>query len=264
MKKNRKIAVSAFILAAFLFLTGGTVSALEIVLEPANAQRSVGGDVRVYIYADDAENLISMGVKVSFDPAVLQVDEDKTSKYEEDANTGWVMDADGDASTTDDQYRPTNVEVDNTNGTVTMLGGNINGTSTTGFSGKVLLGWIVFHASTLGSSDIAVDLAKYHPNHPTQTFSNFVRLDGTVDEPTNLGTIGKICVVENACEGDLNNNGRVERIDSFIFKDAFNSKIGDNNFNGAADFNGNGRIDRVDSFIFKDDFNRGDCGTCGD
>ncbi len=265
MKLFRKIVVTAFVFAAFFFtLTGGTVSALEIVLEPSNAKREVGKNVRVYIYADNAENLISMGVKVSFDPAVLQVDEGNTAKSEENADTGWVMDADGDASTSEDQYRPTDVEIDNLNGTVTMLGGNINGASTTGFSGKVLLGWVAFHTTALGSSDIAVDLAKYHPNHPDQTFSNFVGRDGTVDEPTNLGILGKICVVENACEGDINNNGAVDRFDSLFLGKAFNSSAGDDNYKPAADLNGDGRINRIDSLIFTTDFNRGDCGRCGE
>ena len=36
----------------FLFI--GTASALEIKLEPAKAQRDLGGKVRVHIYADSA------------------------------------------------------------------------------------------------------------------------------------------------------------------------------------------------------------------
>jgi hypothetical protein len=60
-------------LLAPIFVFAGIADALDIVLEPANVQREVGGKVRVHIYAANAIDLISMGVKVSFDPSVLQV-----------------------------------------------------------------------------------------------------------------------------------------------------------------------------------------------
>ena len=56
----------AFLSAIFVF--AGVTNALEIVLEPANVSREMGDKVRVRIYADNAVSLVSMGVKVSFDP----------------------------------------------------------------------------------------------------------------------------------------------------------------------------------------------------
>jgi hypothetical protein len=122
------------------------------------------------------------------------------------------MDADGDPLTTADQYTDPPVEIDNTNGSVMMIGGRLMGNtpSTSGLSGKVLLGSIVFTAIDKGTSNLGVDLAKYHPNDPTDTYDNFVQLNGAVDEPTNVQPgLGTICVVDDPCKGDLNNDAYV-------------------------------------------------------
>ncbi len=234
---------------------------MTIVLEPANAQREVGGKVRVHIYADNADTLISMGVQVSFDPAILQVVDAKKYEVFED---GWVMDADGSDATTDDQYTTPAVEIDNINGTVTMIGGRLIGSSTEGLSGKVLLGLVVFEAIANGTSNLNVDLGKYHPNDPADTFDNFVTVGGTVDEPTNVpGDLGVICVVsELACEGDVNGDGVVNPLDAFIFKNAFPSAFGESNYNSICDLNGDGAINPLDAFIFKTDFPRSNCPSC--
>ena len=42
-----------------------------------------------------------------------------------------------------------------------------------------------------------MDLAKYHPEHPSKTFDNFVNIDGTVDESTNLGNLAVITVLSD-------------------------------------------------------------------
>ena len=255
MKKFSKTLLCFVIGLSLLFVFSNVASALEILLEPATAQREIGGKVRVHIYATGAVDLISMGVKVTFDPDVLEVD--SAFKYEIDANSGWVMDADGISGTTGDQYRPTEVEIDNANGTVTMLGGNINGTATTGFSGKVLLGWIVFKAIGDGNSDINVDLAKYHPNDPTQTFDNFVSINGHVDEPANVpNNLGMVCVVVDAVEGDANGNGRAYYDDYALLNAAWNSSFGDANYNPAVDFDADERIYYSDYAILNADWNR--------
>ncbi len=233
--------------------------ALDIVLEPDNVQREIGGKVRVHIYADNAIALISMGVKVSFDASVLQVIE--ASKFE-DVPDGWLMDGDGDPLTTGDQYNNPAVEIDNTAGTVTMIGGHLVGDTNSELSGKILLGWIVFEAKANGDSNINIDLGKYHPSHPTETFDNFVNTNGTVDEPTNLGDLGTICVVENACEGDVNRDGVVNSGDSFKFKTVFPSSFGDGKYDPSCDLNGDGIVNPGDSFIFRSDFPRNDCPNC--
>jgi len=238
-----------YVLTGF-FVLSGVASALNIVLEPANAQREVGGKVRVHIYADDAVDLLSMGVKVSFNKDVLQAE--SASKYEVDADTGWVMDADGDATTTGDQYRTPALEIDNANGTVIMIGGNLNGDSTTGHSGKVLLGWIVFEAIANGNSNLSVDLGKYNPNHPTDTFDNFVGVGGTVDEPTNVpGDLGIICVMSGACTGDCNGNGSVDMGDFAQVRASMGNSFPDADYDVFADVNANGSIDMGDFAIIR-------------
>jgi len=186
-----------FLIAAFLLVDAA--QALEIQLVPAIAQRAIGGKVRVHIYADPAVELISMGIKLSFnDPdQVLQVQ--GASKYE-DFDQGWVMDADGDPLTTGDQYKLPLVEIGDND--VTMIGGRLMGTTTSGLSGKVLLGWIDFAAIGNGSSNLHVDLGRYNPQEG-ETYDNFVNLDGTVDEPTNVpANLGAIYVKADACECD--------------------------------------------------------------
>ena len=237
-----------------------TADTLAIVLEPANAQREVGGKVRVHIYADPAVSLISKGVKVSFNKDVLQVN--NAGKYEVFAD-GWVMDGDGSDGTTDDQHTTPAVEIDNANGTVTMIGGRLMGSSTTGLSGKVMLGWIVFEAITNGTSNLNVDLAKYHPSHPTDTFDNFVRVDGTVDEPINVpDDLGAICVFDEACTGDINGNGAVDMGDFTIIRESMGSSFPDPGYNLMADLNGNGAVDMGDFTIVRGEMGTSGCPIC--
>jgi len=253
-----KGGVTTLICSVFLF--AGVASALDIVLEPENAQREVGGKVRVHIYADNAVDLISMGVQVSFDEDILQVE--SAYKCEEDADTGWVMDADGDPATTDDQYRTPAVEIDNTNGVVTMVGGNIKGESTTGHSGKVLLGWIVFEAIANGNSNLEVDLGRYNPN-PGETYDNFVRLDKAVDEPTNVpGDLGIICVVDNACYADQDGDGDVDAVDKLKHRLAAPSTFPSAKYKPAADIDADGDVDAVDKLKFRLGSPRSDCPDC--
>ena len=255
MKKLGILVAIFFVLAMVL-----PAWALEIALEPDNAQREIGGKVRVHIYADGAVNLVSMGVKVSFDNTVLEVTE--ASKYEENSSTGWVM---NDDETPPNEYRTPTIETlaeINANGELTMVGGNLNGSSTTGLSGKVLLGWIVFKAITNGNSDIHVELGRENPN-AGETYNNFVRLGGTVDEPTNVpGDLGIICVVDNACYADVDGDSDVDMMDTFKFKQASPSSFGASNYNPAADFDADGDVDMMDIFKFKNGSPRSDCPSC--
>jgi len=255
---NRPFIVMAFLLAP-IFVFAGIADALDIVLEPANVQREVGGKVRVHIYADNAVDLISMGVKVSFDPSVLQVQ--SASKYE-DVEQGWVMDADGDSATTDDQYTTPAVEIDNTNGTVTMIGGRLTGSSTQGLSGKVLLGWIVFEAIANGTTQLNIDLGKYHPD-PGETFVNFATLDQGADEPTNIpADLGAICVIYNACYADQDGDGDVDAVDKLKHRLAAPSTFPSANYNPAADIDADGDVDATDKLRFRLGSPRSDCPVC--
>lgn len=261
MKKILRVFIGClvFVFTGF-FVLSGVASALSVVLEPANAQREVGGKVRVHIYAEDAIDLLSMGVKVSFNQNVLQAQ--SASKYEVDADTGWVMDADGDPATTGDQYRTPAVEIDNTNGSVIMIGGNLNGDATTGHSGKVLLGWIVFEAIANGNSNLNVDLGKYNPNHPTDTFDNFVGVVGAVDEPINVpGDLGIICVMSDACTADCNGNGSVDMGDFAQVRGSMGSSFPDAGYDVFADVNANGSIDMGDFAIIREEMGSS-CPSC--
>ena len=147
-----------------------------------------------------------------------------------------------------------------------MRGGHVyenkqTGGSTQGLSGKVLLGWIVFEAKANGNSNLNVDLGKYHPEHPTEKFDNFVNLDKSVHEPTNLGDIGVICVVDNVCYGDISGDGIVDMEDWLMFGEDWGRT--DCNEPGAepceCDLNGDGRCDMQDWLMFGEDWGRTDC-----
>ena len=176
------------------------VYALEISVEPIEPDVAEQDTIQVDIYANSAVDLISMGLRISFDVAVLTV----VRAYKNmDFTGGFILDADGDPGTTSDQYNNPPVDIDNASGSVTMIGGRLIGTSTTGLSGKVLLGSIIFKTVQIGSSNISVDLGKYHPDHPSKTFDNFVNLDGSVDEPANLGDVGAIHVLSDIDDDGL-------------------------------------------------------------
>jgi hypothetical protein len=217
MKNKNQLRILFF--TGLFVVTGFFIAApgysLDIKLEPPSVERTVGGKARVRIYSESADQLISMGIRVSFNPGVVQVE--NAAKYE-DFDNGWVMDSDGDPATTDDQHLMPLVEVDNSAGTVTMMGGRLMGASTSGLTGKILLGYIDFVAVGNGSSDLSVDLYSYHPNHPTQTFDNFVKLDGTVDEPANLpGNLGAFHIGDNACQCNLNFDKSCNILDYQLF-----------------------------------------------
>jgi len=247
---------------AVVFCFATISSALEFELEPSTAIQEISGKVRVKIYAANAISLISMGVKISFDPAVLQVE---TAEKNTDFNQGWIMDADGDSGTGDDQYTLPAVEIDNTAGTVTMIGGRIIGTTTQGLNGRILLGLIDFTTIANGTSDLNVDLGRYHPQHPDKTYDNFVNLGGSIDEPTNKGSdLGKICVADNICQADLNIDGVTDMQDWLVFGDDWGRTNCDDPLleTCECDINGDGTCDMQDWLKFGEDWGRTDCPTC--
>ena len=245
-KRTSFITGLAIFLAAIFMVAGVAIAETTISIEPANAQIEVNGQVRVNIYANNADQLISMGVKVTFDPAVLEVI--SAEKYTAFAD-GWMMDADGNVATDADRYVTPPIQID-PSGSVTMVGGRFigpTGASTTGLSGKVLLGWIDFKAKATGSTNLNVDFGMTNPNEG-KTFNNFVKLGGTVDEPTNvpgdLGTITAICV------GDLNGDGIVDVLDLGILR----SHFGQSGTNVTGDLNGDGIVDVLDLGILRSHF----------
>ena len=258
--KGLKQSFSMMGLAVFfaaIFVFAGIGHALDIEIEPSNAEREVGGIVRVNIYATGATDLISMGVKVTYsDTTVLTV---LSASKNEDYTEGFIMDADGDSGTTGDQYTSPPVDIDLVAGTVTMIGGRLTGSSTVGLSGKVLLGWIVFQAAANGSSDLHVDYAKYHPVQG-ESFDNFVNLGGSVDNPTNIpDNFGMILVASNACEGDFLMDGDVDGTDVNVFfgdfgrRDCFAGPLCE------GDLDADGDVDGTDVNRFFGDFGRRDC-----
>ena len=254
MKLNKKVIstiCSILFLSSFVFAVAA--GALDLELSPSSAQREAGGKVRVHIYATDAVALISMGIKVTFDPSVLQVDDTLTAKSD-----GWVMDGDGDLGTTGDQHRTPNIEIDNTAGTVTMIGGRIMGSSTVGFTGKVLLGYITFDAVANGTSNLNVSLAQ-----ASSSFDHFVQLDGTVrDSELTLGNLGVICVVNNACTADINNNSLVDMGDFGLVRASMGKIFPDASYNVIADLNANGMVDMGDFGIVRAQMGTQGCPAC--
>lgn len=266
MKKRNHYSLHLLpaVLLTIVFLIPGFAHALEIELVPDTAQRAIGGKVRVHIYANPATELISMGIKLSFNDQgqVLQVE--SASKYE-DFDHGWVMDADGDPLTTDDQYTLPLVETGSDS--VTMIGGRLMGpgggskdSAIPYLSGKVLLGWIDFVAIGNGTSNLHVDLGRYNPGEGT--YDNFVNLDESLDEPTNVpDNLGIIYVAEDACECDLNGDGSCNGLDWLDFYPAWNRD--DCKVPGAepclCDLNNDGGCDGLDWLLFYPDWNRTDC-----
>lgn len=256
MKRKSNIFI---IVLAVLFLAMANVSyALDVIVEPNNIQRKPGERVRVYLYATGADNLISFGIKVSFNPAVLEADSANTAKNT-DPESGFVM-----IDTIGTSYTTPAIEIDNGAGTVFMMGGRLTGTSTTGLTGKVLLGWITFNViGNNGTSDIVIKLGREN-----STFANFVGI-GQTPAPVYDNEIpglpaaqrGIICVSDSACSANFNDDLVVNLSDYSLFRAAFGKTFPDPGFDPLIDLNGDGVIDLSDYSIFRSQFGSG-CSAC--
>lgn len=224
--------------------------AQDVSLNPSYAQRNTSGKVRMHIEMTGATDLLSMGIKVTFPPDKLQVE---SAIKNTDVWKFEPLEPDPKA------YLP-EVEIDNTNGVVKMIGGRL-----TGVSGDVLLGWIVFQCSdtNTGEASVTVELANPSP------YDNFVgekpapEQDPPVYDDQMNFTGATICIVaENACEGDFDGIGAVTMPYSLVFRAAFPSTFGDPNYNPACDFNADGAVTMPDSLVFRADFPRTDCPEC--
>ena len=251
---------TALTTATLIFMISGMASALNIDLVPSNVQRAPGSTVRINIHTSDATDLISMGILVSFDPAVLQasaVNTGDTGKYL-DCNDGWIMDADGDCATTADQFATPDVEVDNTAGTVFMIGGRIKGSATDGLDDPII-GWITF--TVVGSegqtSDLSVNFA--HPD--SIDYEHFVMLDGTlVDSTYSPAVEGAICVDADPCDGNVNGDDRANVLDLGVMRSEFgNNRCNDPGPGCQSDVNNDGIVNVLDLGILRGDFGRIDC-----
>ena len=126
--------------------------------------------------------------------------------------------------------------------------------------GKVLLGGIDFEAIENGTSNLHVDLGRYNPGEGT--YNNFVNLDKSVDEPTNVpGNLGIIYVSDDACQCDLSGDGSCNGLDWLQFYPGWNRS--DCKVPGAepclCDLNNDGSCDGLDWLLFYPDWNRTDC-----
>ena len=252
--KLSQIITGIYVTIAFYLILSlfPSANALTVRLDPSDVDRAPGNKVRINLWVDGAVNLISMGVKVSYDTTLLRVI--GASKYE-DVAAGWVL-TDGQNNYTDPA-----VEIDETNpvGFVKMIGGHFTGAGTVGHSGSVLLGWIDFQVSdtATGSSDLTVELAQDSPN-----FLHFVNLDGTPDEPSNIfsggAVLSNIYVGTDACEGDMSGDTIVNLEDFSLFRFQFgtNCSLLPPGQLCAADFNGDGLVNLVDFSLFREDFGR--------
>lgn len=248
--------------------------AQTVSLNPGYAQRNLGGKVRMHIILSEATGLLSMGIKISFNPTMLQVDTDlnKTSKNK----NVWRF---AELLTNPLAYAP-DIDIDNVGGTVTMIGGRLK----TGISGSnILLGWITFDCIAGNSSHttkvpINIQLAHPHnpPHPPPDSYDNFVRENGDVNDPNmninnNPTQLGTICIVDTsinpivACEGDITGavgggpDGRVKRNDKVIFNTAYSFSFPDANYNPVCDFDADGKVKRSDKSIFNPNYGRTDC-----
>ncbi len=126
MKDKRNILIIA--LAVFAIAMANVGYALDVIVKPDNVQRKVDEKVRVYLYATGAVDLISFGIQVSFNPDVLQADPTPANTAKNtDFSTGFVMtDTDSSGNPVGTQYTTPDIAIDNTAGTVFMMGGPIN------------------------------------------------------------------------------------------------------------------------------------------
>lgn len=230
--------------------------AQNVSLNPEYAQRNLDGRVRMHIILSEATNLLSMGIKISFDPTKLQVDTDYTSKNK----IVWQF---TDLLPDSLAYAP-DIEIDNASGTVTMIGGRLQpGINDT----DVLLGWVTFDCSSTntGNTNVTVGLANPPP------YDNFVGEILTLgqDPPLYDSDIdfegATICIVTaDACEGDFENDQNVDMSDMLTFKNVYPSTFPNSDYTPGPDFNADGNVDMSDMLTFKNDYPRGDCLSCSD
>ena len=240
MKKYIMLGVAL----VFCFSTTMVFAEPLVSINPSYAQRKLrtGNEhnmIRMHVELSGAVNLLSAGVKLTYDPVQFTVIE----HHKNDAvwNTGI------------DSY------LDGVDG-VLFVGG-----STTPVTGdKILLGWVVFRF--IGCPDnmpksvpVTVSLAK------DPLYDNFVDTSNIVKDDDLAFEGATVCLVHpdvDACEGDFDGDGRVFVDDSLVFRYALPTVFPAPNYNPACDFNADGRVFFDDSLVFRNDFPKNDCPSC--
>ena len=238
----KKFWIYVLVVGFLCIFSASAFAQLEVTINPSKAQREVGGKVWVDIFISGVtEPLLSYGIKVNFNPSVLQV-------VAAEKNTDiWKFEDNGFTSTKPD------VVIDNGAGEVMMIGGRLK----PGVTGdNILLGHIVFEGTNLGVSSITVGLAKPDP------YENFVDENEVLHDDEITFPTGLICIVEDACEGDINGDGYINNIDMLYLRRALPSSHGDSRYNAAADLNGDGYINNIDALILRRELPRVDCPNC--
>ena len=181
MGKRMVLFVGGFLMV----LVGTCAWALEVSLEPSEAQCKPNAEVKMEIRLSGASDLLSMGVKVTFPPEKLQVmSADKNKEI-------WKFaELEPDAAA----YYP-EVQIDNENGTVTLIGGTL-----TPVYGDPLLGSIVFECENAGDASVTVGLAYSTP------YDNFVRQDQAVDD-SSIGFTGATVSTTSTSDTDSSGGG---------------------------------------------------------
>ena len=190
-------------------------------------------DLVVYIYADIPDPILSYGVKVGFDTGDLEV----VSAEKNDAV--WYF---GSGTTTYEYMEP---EIDNTAGTVVIIGGKLDTEApTAGVSGdRILLGKVTFNRLSSNTPSITLDFAR------DGDFANFVK---PTDPPTVLddqttpeeGVGFTVTVVQR---GDADADGFLTNSDFFKIR----AYMQDNMYCVFADCDGDGFITNSDFFCVR-------------
>ncbi|MBW1925122.1 MAG: hypothetical protein JRJ35_16835 [Deltaproteobacteria bacterium] len=187
-------------------------------------------DLVVYIYADIPDPILSYGVKVGFDTGDLEV----VSAEKNDAV--WYF---GSGTTTYEYMEP---EIDNTAGTVVIIGGKLDTEApTAGVSGdRILLGKVTFNRLSSNTPSITLDFAR------DGDFANFVK---PTDPPTVLddqqdGVGFEVTIAER---GDANADGDLTNADMFRVKQL----LIDNIYRCYADCNASDDLTNADMFCIK-------------
>jgi len=166
-------------------------------------------DLVVYIYADITNPILSYGVKVGFNTDDLEVESAEKNE------TDWYF---GSGTTTYEYMGP---EIDNTAGTVVIIGGKLDTADpTAGVSGdRILLGKVTFNRLSSNTPSITLDFAR------DGDFANFVK---PTDPPTVLDDqttpeegVGFTVTVRE--RGDANADGTIDIRDLRTLRQAIGS-----------------------------------------
>lgn len=153
-----------------VLMCGAAIAEVSVYAEGAYA----GSELKVYVYADSNVNLVSFGVKLTYDPAELTLDESSCLKRNDAV---WYF------GTTDAPYDTPNAgpNVDSTEGSVVFVGGKIDSTDPQAgvtADDRILLGIVTFTSydgtDITEAPAIGVELAKEDP------YANFVDISGDV------------------------------------------------------------------------------------